>query len=69
MQSNLACKKVSAASKLNQAADSRLCNVAPRINKLRKNRAGFLAEILVRNVLVSVIACNKKNQESCSILA
>ena len=54
MQCNLACKKVSAASKQNQAADSGLCNVAPHINRLRKNRARFLAEILVRNVLVSV---------------
>ena len=73
MQNNLACKKVSAASKQNQEADSGLCNVALHINRLRKNRARFLhiAEVLVRNVLVSVKACNKtvRKKESRSILA
>ena len=59
MKCNIACKKVSAASKQNQASDSGLCNVGPHINRLRKNRARFLAEILVRNELVSVNACNK----------
>ena len=44
MKCNIACKKVSAASKQNQAADSGLCNVAPHIRKIH---ARFLAEILV----------------------
>ena len=65
MHYNLAFKMVSAASKQNQAADSGLCNVALHINRLRKNRARLLhiAVVLVRNVLVSVKACNKTQRK------
>ena len=72
MQCNRVCKKVSAVSKQNQTADSGLCNVVPHINRLRKNRARFLAEILVRNVLVSQNAYNKyaikKNKNRARLL-
>ena len=70
VQCNPACKKVSAASKQNQAADSGLCNVAPHISRLRrKNRARFLQlNVSPRRREGEQKEEKKKNLQNCLVL-